>query len=102
MSKFNEFFDNWVRFEDSYQFAISAELFNKEQALEELKKDILTWPMYQGVEITTDDLKEDRMRFQFREGWENEDGPYWQQGAKGKGSKPVWLINMLGRKANPS
>src|SRR4051812_39164736 len=94
---FKEFFSEWEMFDDGHTFVISGEDFTKEEVLEELKKAILTWPKYQAVRATVDDITEDRVRYQFAEvfGHDVEPGDHlWMLGAKGRGSKKVWVIDM--------
>lgn len=98
MSKFKEFFKEWVMFDDGHTFVISAEDYTKEQALLELEKDILTWPKYQAVRAFESDLKEDRVQFKF--GMDQDldfmghPMPKWYLGSSGKRSKKVWVIDM--------
>jgi len=97
MSKFKEMFSEWVLFNDGHTFAISAEL-TKEQAMEELKKDVLTWSKYQGVIVEEADFRSDRVQFKF--GLDQEPDylghpqPMWYLGSKGKKSKAVWVLDM--------
>lgn len=105
MSAFKEMFKEWVMFTDGHTFVISKEDYTKEQALSELKKDILTWSKYQNTVVELADIHEDRVQFKF--GLDQEldylghPQPMWYLGSTGKRSKAVWVIDMWDLISNP-
>lgn len=104
-SKFNSFFDEPILFDENSEFVISAELYSKEEAYEHFKKEVDSWGQAEDggsrwQPFTVDDIKEERVRY-CCQGYDdtyfnNKPVPLcaWWLGAKGKGSKPVWVLQI--------
>lgn len=96
VSKFNDQFDQPIHFQENDDWVISAELFTREQAHEKFKEEFDTWQPWEGgiprfKNFSDEELREGRVRFCCQP-WEGENVCSWWFGAKGKGSKPVWIF----------
>lgn len=103
-SKFNTTFDQPLLFQENSEWVISRELYTQEQAYNLFKEELDGWGQHEDGgsrwnKYTIDDVKENRVRYScqgFESGYNGKLIPlcgWWLEG-KGKGSKPVWVLQV--------
>jgi hypothetical protein len=101
ISKFNQQFDQPLLFQENSEWVISRELYTKEEAFSLFKEEIDGWGQHtdggsRWNKYTIDDITENLVRF-CRQGDGYESDLAWWLDAKGKGSKPVWVLQLYMR-----
>lgn len=108
-SKFNQFFDQPLRFDENSEWVLSAELYTKEEAYQLFREEIDGWGQHEEDNgsrwqpFTIENITEDRVRY-CCQGYDetyynNKPVPLcaWWLGQTGKGSKPVWVLQVYMR-----
>jgi hypothetical protein len=95
MSKFNQEFKEPVHYPENNEYRVSSELYSKEQAYEVFKKEFSVGFDCYDKNFTVDDIFDDRVRWCCQYDYDEDAGRCaWWSGATGKGSKPVWVLEM--------
>ena len=86
--KYREMFKDAVWFTDG-TYVIGG-WYSRKEAAERFSNDLVR-------NVHPEDIRPCRARFGFPpeycEEYESKDGPIWNSGASGKGSKPIWVID---------